>query len=138
MHKSFIIIFVALINLSVFSQTSDSRNGKLLRGEKWQRFIPTKEADFYVATNGNDNWSGTLAEPNISKTDGPFATLSRAQEAVRELKANVYKPKNTPVETRWIGSPHPLGSGRDILVCIREGYYSLEKPNTTWSKGNSF
>src|SRR5439155_20863640 len=43
-------------------------------------------ATFYVATNGNDGWSGKLAEPNGMKTDGPFVTLGRARDAVRELK----------------------------------------------------
>jgi len=43
-------------------------------------------AAFCVATNGNDAWSGKLAEPNADKTDGPFATLHRARDAVRELK----------------------------------------------------
>jgi len=38
---------------------------------------------FHVATNGNDAWSGTLPEPNAAKTDGPFATLRRARDAVR-------------------------------------------------------
>ncbi|MFA7003602.1 MAG: hypothetical protein WC429_06145, partial [Verrucomicrobiia bacterium] len=32
-------------------------------------------ADFYVATNGNDQWSGKLAAPNKEKSDGPFATI---------------------------------------------------------------
>jgi hypothetical protein len=40
-------------------------------------------ADFYVATNGNDAWSGTLATPNPGNTDGPFASLDRARQAVR-------------------------------------------------------
>lgn len=44
-------------------------------------------AAFYVATDGNDAWSGKLAAPNAGKTDGPFATLQRARDAVRELKA---------------------------------------------------
>jgi len=43
---------------------------------------------FYVATNGNDAWSGTLAEPNEGKTDGPFATLERARDAIRKLKGH--------------------------------------------------
>ncbi|MBF5093576.1 right-handed parallel beta-helix repeat-containing protein [Azospirillum sp. INR13] len=38
---------------------------------------------FYVATNGNDSWSGRLAAPNADRTDGPFATLERAQGAMR-------------------------------------------------------
>ena len=29
------------------------------------------KADFYVATNGSDSWSGTLATPNVQKSDGP-------------------------------------------------------------------
>ncbi len=40
----------------------------------------------YVATDGNDAWSGTVPEANAGKTDGPFATLERARDAVRELK----------------------------------------------------
>ena len=44
--------------------------------------IDNPGATFYVATNGNDSWSGTLATPNGSKTDGPFASLARAQVAV--------------------------------------------------------
>lgn len=43
-------------------------------------------ADFYVATNGNDAWSGTLPEPNAAKSDGPFASLARARDAVCALK----------------------------------------------------
>ena len=43
-------------------------------------------ATFFVATSGNDEWSGNLPEPNADSTDGPFATLARARDAVRELK----------------------------------------------------
>ena len=38
---------------------------------------------FYVSTLGNDSWSGRLAEPNADGTDGPFATLERARDAMR-------------------------------------------------------
>ena len=41
------------------------------------------QADFFVATNGNDAWSGRLAAPNAARTDGPFATLTRARDAAR-------------------------------------------------------
>lgn len=44
-------------------------------------------ATFYVATDGNDAWSGKLAKPNAARSDGPFATLARARDAVRGLKA---------------------------------------------------
>ena len=49
---------------------------------------PAAEADFYVAPGGNDRWSGTLAEPNEKKTDGPFASLERARSAVRQREKN--------------------------------------------------
>ena len=104
-------------------------DGKLLRGETWQRFsATTTEADFYVSPAGNDEWSGTLAEPNREYTDGPFATLQRAQRAVRERKSAIYRPKDAPIEKRFIGSPHPLGRGRDILVLLRSGRYYLSEP----------
>ena len=45
-----------------------------------------RAADYYVAPDGNDNWSGTIATPNGQRTDGPFASLQRAREAVRALK----------------------------------------------------
>ena len=38
-------------------------------------FAEDVQATFFVATKGNDGWSGKLAEPNGAKTDGPFATL---------------------------------------------------------------
>ncbi len=105
------------------------REGKLLQGEKWQKFSPTdSKADFYVSPAGNDLWSGTLPEPNNTGTDGPFASLERAQKAVTALKAKVYFPKDPPVETRWIGSPHPFGKGKDILVYVRNGHYYLPRP----------
>ena len=44
------------------------------------------ELRFYVATNGNDAWSGKLPEPNATSTDGPFATLERARDAIRKMK----------------------------------------------------
>jgi len=40
----------------------------------------------YVSPAGNDAWSGTLAEPNAAKSDGPLATLERAREEVRKRK----------------------------------------------------
>ncbi len=126
-HHFGILLVLVFLSFTAFSQPAQQpRNGKLLRGEKWQPFSYPAKADFYVATNGNDSWSGTLAEPNATKTDGPFLTPERAQKAVRELKSKVYLPKDAPVEKRWIGSPHPLGSGRDILVYIRQGQYYLK------------
>lgn len=61
-------------------------------------------ADMYVATNGNDAWTGKLSAPNAGKTDGPFATCARAQQEVRKL--------NTA------GQP-----GKGITVFVRGGTY---------------
>jgi hypothetical protein len=46
----------------------------------------TDAATLYVATNGNDAWSGHLAQPNRAKTDGPFASIQRARDEVRKMK----------------------------------------------------
>ncbi|MEP2775911.1 MAG: right-handed parallel beta-helix repeat-containing protein [Luteolibacter sp.] len=61
-------------------------------------------ADFYLSPEGSDEWSGTLAEPNADKTDGPFATLERVRDAVRKLREN--KSKGILVQVR--GGTYPL------------------------------
>ncbi len=37
---------------------------------------------YYVATDGNDLWSGQLASPNVGNTDGPFRTPLKAAGVV--------------------------------------------------------
>src|SRR2546423_4656487 len=49
--------------------------------------IPVFAEDLFVATNGNDNWSGKLPAPNSAGTDGPFATIAKAQQAAHADKA---------------------------------------------------
>jgi hypothetical protein len=41
---------------------------------------------FYVTLTGNDQWSGKAVTSNSSKTDGPFATVERALQAVRDSR----------------------------------------------------
>ncbi len=48
--------------------------------------VAETKADFFVATNGNDAWSGRLSAPNPARTDGPFATVDRARLAVRNAR----------------------------------------------------
>ena len=48
---------------------------------------PAGGVTFYVSPKGQDAWSGGLPVPNRAGTDGPFATLARARDAVRALKA---------------------------------------------------
>ncbi len=44
--------------------------------------------EFYVSLNGRDTWSGALASPAEDASDGPFATIERARDVVRGLKAS--------------------------------------------------
>lgn len=72
--------------------------------------VAAVEADFYVAVDGNDDWSGRLAAPADDGADGPFATIDRARLAVREQRGE-QPDRRTP-----------------ILVLIRGGMYQLDKP----------
>ncbi len=72
------------------------------------------QARFYVATTGSDAWSGRHAQPISGGTDGPFATLARARDAVRELTARIRS-----------GSAIPEG---EIRVEVRAGRYYLREP----------
>jgi hypothetical protein len=51
----------------------------------------------YVATDGNDAWSGALPRPNDGKTDGPFATIDHAREWVRGVRP---APPGSPAPVR--------------------------------------
>ena len=125
--KAFVLLVT--VSISAAAQTkAPYRDGKILEGEAWLPFSYPEKADFYVSPSGSDNWTGTLAEPNTAGTDGPFLTLERAQKAVRDLKSKIFLPKSAPIEKRWIGSPHPFGKGKDILVYLRGGTYSLKQP----------
>jgi len=64
----------------------------------------------YVATNGNDAWSGKLDSPNANGTDGPFATLEKARDAIRAIKA---------ADGILLG---------DIEVVVAAGIYTLDAP----------
>jgi hypothetical protein len=62
--------------------------------------------DLYISTHGKDSWSGKLPEPNAERTDGPFATLQGARDAIRELKA---AGKLTGPFTVWLrGGRYPI------------------------------
>jgi len=63
----------------------------------------------YVAANGDDAWTGKLPAPNPGKTDGPFASLARARDEVRRLRAANAVPDG-------------------VTVAIRGGAYYLPEP----------
>lgn len=64
---------------------------------------------FYVSPAGNDTWSGKPQSPNESKTDGPFATLERAREAIHSLKQAGIAPQT------------------EVIVYVRGGQYRFSK-----------
>src|SRR6266567_5488960 len=66
---------------------------------------------FFVATNGDDRWSGRVAAPNRARTDGPLATSSAALKAVREFRRQ---------ETNAVA--------KAVTVFLRSGPYFLSEP----------
>jgi hypothetical protein len=70
-----------------------------------------RAAELYVATDGNDAWSGTLAKPNADKSDGPVASLAGARDALRKLR-----------------SAKSVAGAVHILVA--DGRYSMTEPLT--------
>jgi len=64
-----------------------------------------KSGTFFVAPNGKDSWSGRIPQPNVDRTDGPFATLAAACNAARQM-----------------------GKKRPRKVIIQTGQYFLNKP----------
>jgi hypothetical protein len=87
MRSTFLLIFLCVHTLAIAAPPAHAN------------------ADFFIAPNGNDAWSGKVASPNATKSDGPFASIARAQEAVRDLlKAGPAKP---------------------IVIALRQGTYYL-------------
>lgn len=62
---------------------------------------------FYVSVGGKDTWSGKLADPNAAGTDGPLASITRAQQAVRQLRIKGKLPGPVTVYIRGV---HRLGA----------------------------
>ncbi len=86
---------------------------------------------YYVATNGNDAWSGTKAEPDAGKTDGPFASLPRALRAARESKQLAGAEKSQAATVFIRGGLYFLG--RPLVITTNDSGLTLsayrdEKP----------
>lgn len=61
---------------------------------------------YYVSEKGNDDFSGRLDSPNFSRNDGPFRTIEKAKQVVRE-------------KIRW-------GMNSEITIIIRGGEYCID------------
>jgi len=69
---------------------------------------------FFVATNGNDHWSGTLPAPNGTKSDGPLATPAGARDALRRLRHTGQITGSVTVEIR--GGTYPFGGSLQLTA----------------------
>jgi hypothetical protein len=122
---AFRVVLPAFVFLSV-------RSVLLAQSPTAMRGSFAKAAEFYVAPNGNDTWSGTLDAPNAAKSDGPFATLDRARKAVRSIKAS----RNNPIRIMLRGGtyflPAPVTFDEDdsgtLNAPVIYQAYSGEKP----------
>jgi parallel beta-helix repeat protein len=97
------VLGVCLLNLPVLAAAAS--------GQYAQQPTPSNKGRIvmYVSTEGNDAWSGKLAQSNARHSDGPFATLAAARDAIRNLKAQ-----------------GPLT--RPVTVYVRGGTYTLAEP----------
>ena len=89
----------------------------------------------YVSTIGNDSWSGKLKEPNLTKSDGPFATIGKARDAIRQLK-EAAKLSDGKVIVEVQGGLYEL-SGSIELGAIDGGKDSLSRVSYLAQKGSA-
>lgn len=80
---------------------------------------------FYVATNGDDRWSGRESAANPQKTDGPLFSLSAALQRSRQARRNGAKEVQILLRggTFTLGDPLVLtaeDSGLVIAACRHE------------------
>ena len=101
---------------------------------------PAGAVDYHVSPQGDDTWSGALANANAAATDGPFATLARARDEIRKLKAEgtLTEPVNVLIGEGNYELPHTLTLGAedsgtaDAPIVYRA--YRKEKPTVVGGK----
>jgi hypothetical protein len=86
--------------------------GLIAIGEARGGAFASAQADtvFYVSPEGNDAWTGGLAAPSASRSDGPLRTVAGARDGIRRLKAKTGQP------------------ARAVTVLLRGGVYTLAEP----------
>jgi len=96
-------------------------------------------ATFYVAPQGNDQWSGRIATPSADGRDGPFATLERARDAVRqtragrgashtlaEWRAQGYDQRSLVADPRFVDPQHDNYALRPDSPALRLGFQPID------------
>ena len=63
---------------------------------------------FYVASDGNDQWTGRTAQASPDRKDGPLASFQGARDAVRRLKAK--GPLTEPVHVIFAAGTYRLSA----------------------------
>ena len=91
------------------------------------------ETVLYLATDGNDRWSGRMAAANADGSDGPLRSLTAARDAIRRARA---AGQRGPVTLRIRGGTYvldaplviePADSGTAEAPVVLEAYEN-EKP----------
>jgi hypothetical protein len=119
---------VIILTKGVMLMITGSQGGRFFRLSVWCGVLlvgvagVSGHADgvtLYVSPQGKDTWSGKLPAPNASRTDGPFASLARARDVIRE------EVGRHPFVARKQG-----GRKEPVTVQVRGGTYYLSEPVT--------
>jgi len=99
---------------------------------------------FYVSKKGNDNWSGRISRPTLNHKDGPFLTVQRAIEEIKNMKEGIKPPEKSitievmdgtyqisdRIQIANCSSIHIKGIGKNVVLT---GGQKIEK----WEKINN-
>jgi hypothetical protein len=69
-----------------------------------------KSVQIFVATNGDDGWSGQLEKPTPDRRDGPVATIQAALKLVRDIRRSGAKGPD------------------EVIIMLRGGTHSIRTP----------
>ena len=85
------------------------------------------ESAIYVSPSGNDAWSGSLAEPNEQKTDGPLATLEKARDLVRSESPVGREPRRSESNS----AAAPISSSQPLVLAPEDS--GTQQAPIVWS-----
>jgi len=107
--------------------------------------------EYFVSPQGNDGWSGTLAEPNAAGTDGPFCSVAKAAEVARpgdtcSFREGVYREVLKPACSGTAAAPitfqnyegeRALLVGTEPLTGWRDEGGGMYSAPLRWSMGHT-